>query len=166
MYPKKSAIWPVHSLPETANKNQITLLLLLLLLLKMSSYIAQPNLLLASLKTGYNKSINSYIQPKTEQKRLLTVLGASLTSLHKILKMYTKLEYLYSDEEVYIWPPDQWREPIPEGNVVLLSKASTALYKQLGGGISSSWSGYSQKDTVWWIVIDHFHKGQGIWPHH
>jgi hypothetical protein len=102
MYPKKSAIWPVHSLPETANKNQITLLLLLLLLLKMSSYIAQPNLLLASLKTGYNKSINSYIQPKTEQKRLLTVLGASLTSLHKILKMYTKLEYLYSDEEVYI----------------------------------------------------------------
>ncbi len=27
MYPKKSAIWPVHSFPETANKNQITLLL-------------------------------------------------------------------------------------------------------------------------------------------
>jgi hypothetical protein len=24
MYPKKTAIWPVHSFPETANKNQIT----------------------------------------------------------------------------------------------------------------------------------------------
>jgi hypothetical protein len=57
MYPKKSAIWPVHSFPETANKNQnyqITLLSFLKKSKKLSSLLAQPNLHWASLKTDYN----------------------------------------------------------------------------------------------------------------
>ncbi len=78
--PQKSAIWPVRSFPETANKNRITSLFKKKLK-KLSSSLAQPNLCRASLKTDYNKSINSNNQPKTEQKRLRNFLGASLTSL-------------------------------------------------------------------------------------
>jgi hypothetical protein len=59
MYPQKSAIWPVRSFPETANKIQMTLLFSQIDKIKMSSLLAQPYLRQASLKTDY-KSINDY----------------------------------------------------------------------------------------------------------
>jgi hypothetical protein len=54
MYPKKSAIWPVPSFPETGHKNQKTFLFG-----KKLSFLNQarwqPNLSGASLKPEYNQ---------------------------------------------------------------------------------------------------------------
>ncbi len=67
----------------------------------MSSSLAQPNVRRASLKIDYHKSINSYNQPKTEQKRLLTIWGASLTSL-PFIKLKT-LNYHKTWDHIYIY---------------------------------------------------------------
>ncbi len=74
MYPKKSCL----QFPRNCKQKPI---FFFKKIKKLSSSLVQPNLRGASLKTHYNKSINSYNQPKTEQKRLQTILGALLTSL-------------------------------------------------------------------------------------
>ncbi len=59
---------------------------------------------------------------------------------HKIYRTDTKQAFLYGDmgdDVVYLRPPDWWPEPIPEGHVLLLVKASTAPSKQLVSGMTT-----------------------------
>jgi hypothetical protein len=61
---------------------------------------------------------------KATEARLLLALAAAEGA--KVIMTDTKQAYLYGDmrdDVVYIWPPDWWPEPIPEGHVFLLLKS-------------------------------------------